>query len=394
VAFLSTAVYKSRLEQMRFLMDEHRMDALGFLTPEYFQWATNYALDVRPWERPVAVIFPRNGEPFAVMHELSTNHLRMAFDHGAMWVSDISFYSEHIRLTDRLFLSYQWHELMASRLKDHGLAGARIGLDAGGGPMAMVPSLLPDIHLVPIEKTMRSLRWVKHAEELELLRQGGKLSDWGQQRYPDEVRPGRLMQEIDFVISARLVEEAAKRFPGEQVEIMCKSLTGPSSAAPHGSGAETGTKVEKGHVMVICVFVRVNGLMVENERTWFCGKPDEQKRKAFEVACSAQEAALAELVPGRPVSAFDAAALAVFERAGYAQHVIHRTGHGVGLAGHEFPDDTAFNQRPLLKHEVFSAEPGIYIYGVGGFRHDDTVIVADPPERVTHHPKDLASQTM
>ncbi len=202
------------------------------------------------------------------------------------------------------------------------------------------------------------------------------------------------MQEIDFVISARLVEEAAKRFPGEQVEIMCKSLTGPSSAAPHGSGAETGTKVENGHVMVICVFVRVNGLMVENERTWFCGKPDEQKRKAFEVAGSAQEAALAEFVPGRPVSAFDAAALAVFERAGYAQHVIHRTGHGVGLAGHEFPDDTAFNQRPLLKHEVFSAEPGIYIYGVGGFRHDDTVIVADPPERVTHHPKDVASQTM
>jgi len=168
VAFLSTAVYKSRLEQMRLLMDEHRMDALGFLTPEYFQWATNYALDVRPWERPVAVIFPRNGEPFAVMHELSTNHLRMAFDHGTMWVSDISFYSEHIRLTDRLFLSYQWHELMASRLKDHGLDRARIGLDAGGGPMAMVPSLLPDIHLVPIEKTMRSLRWAVSYTHLTL----------------------------------------------------------------------------------------------------------------------------------------------------------------------------------------------------------------------------------
>ncbi len=328
------------------------------------------------------------------MHELSTNHLRMAHEHGTMWVSDISFYSEHIRLTDRLFLSYQWHELMASRLKGHGLTRARIGLDAGGGPMTQVPSLLPDVHLIPMEKTLRSLRWVKHAEELDLLRLGGKLSDWGQERYPEEVRAGRLMQEIDFVISARLVEEAAKRFPGEQVEIMCKSLTGPSSAAPHGSGAETGSTVAKGHVMVICVFVRVNGLMVENERTWFCGKPDEQKRKAFEVACEAQEAALVELVPGRPVSAFDAAALAVFERAGYAQHVIHRTGHGVGLAGHEFPDDTAFNQRALLKHEVFSAEPGIYIYGVGGFRHDDTVIVADPPERVTHHPKDIAAQTM
>ena len=146
--------------------------------------------------------------------------------------------------------------------------------------------------------------------------------------------------------------------------------------------------------MVICVFIRVNGLMVENERTWFCGKPSDEQRLAFDVAAEAQRAAIAELVPGRPVCAFDAAALRVFERCGYADRVIHRTGHGVGLAGHEFPDDTAFNQRPLEKNEVFSAEPGIYILSVGGFQHDDTVIVSDPPEAVTHHPKDITSQTI
>ena len=394
MAFLSSAVYNSRLNMMKALMDEYRLDALGLLTPEYFQWATNYFLDVRPWERPVAVIVPRNGDPFAVMHELSTNHLQMARERGTLWVSDISLYSEHIRLTDRLFLTHQWPELMASRLRERGLARAHIGLDAGGGPMAMVPAQLPELHLVPMERTLRSLRWVKHPEELDLLRQGGRLSDWGQERFPEEVRPGRLMGEIDLVVAARLVQEAAGRFPGQPVEIMCKSLSGPSSAAPHGSGAETGATVATGHVMVICVFIRVNGLMVENERTWFCGKPDDQQRKAFQAARDAQEAAIAELVPGRPVSAFDAAAQSVLQRAGYGQCVIHRSGHGIGLAGHEFPDDTAFNQRPLLEHEVFSAEPGIYIYGVGGFRHDDTVIVADPPEPVTRHPKDIASQTM
>jgi len=394
LAFLSSAVYDSRLNLMKALMDECRLDALGLLTPEYFQWATNYFLDVRPWERPVAVIVPRNGDPFAVMHELSTNHLQMARERGTLWVSDISLYSEHIRLTDRLFLTHQWPELMASRLRERGLARAHIGLDAGGGPMAMVPAQLPELHLVPMERTLRSLRWVKHPEELDLLRQGGRLSDWGQERFPEEVRPGRLMGEIDLVVAARLVQEAAGRFPGQQVEIMCKSLSGPSSAAPHGSGAETGATVATGHVMVICVFIRVNGLMVENERTWFSGKPDDQQRKAFQAARDAQEAAIAELVPGRPVSAFDAAAQSVLQRAGYGQCVIHRSGHGIGLAGHEFPDDTAFNQRPLLEHEVFSAEPGIYIYGVGGFRHDDTVIVADPPEPVTRHPKDIASQTM
>lgn len=66
----------------------------------------------------------------------------------------------------------------------------------------------------------------------------------------------------------------------------------------------------------------------------------------------------------------------------------------MGLAGHEFPDDTAFNQRPLVADEVYSAEPGIYLFGMGGFRHDDTVIVDDPPELVTHHPKDIEAQTL
>lgn len=394
MAFLSRAVYDVRLTKMRELMDEQRLDALGFLTPEYFQWATNYALDVRPWERPVAVIVPRNGEPFAVMHELSMNHLRMDRERGTLWLSDISFYSEHVRVTDRLPLLQQWPELMAARLHDRGLARTRIGVDSGGGPMASVPALLPGLQLVSIERTMRSLRWVKHDEELALLRSGGALSDWGQERFRSEVRPGRLMAEVDQMVTAALIREAAERFPGEQVEITCKSLSGPSSAAPHGSGAETGAKVAEGHVMVICVFVRVNGLMVENERTWFCGKASDEQRRAFQAACQAQEAAIAQLVPGRPVSAFDAAAFEVFLGCGYANQVIHRTGHGVGLAGHEFPDDTAFNQRPLIEHEVYSAEPGIYIYGLGGFRHDDTVIVADPPESVTHHPKDIVSQTI
>ena len=394
MAFLSRAVYEARLSSMRQLMDDQRLDAIGFLTPEYFQWATNYSLDVRPWERPVAVMVPRSGEPFAVMHELSTNHLRMATERHSLWLSDISLYSEHIRVSNRLHLIHQWPELMAMQLRQHGLAAARVGLDTGGGPMATVPGLLPRLQLVPMEPTLRSLRFVKHPEELDLLRAGGNLSDWGQERFRIEVRPGRLVAEIDLSVTAQLVQEAAARFPGEQIEITCKSLSGPSSAAPHGSGAETGARVAEGHVMVICVFVRANGLMVENERTWFCGKPSDEQQRAFDVACEAQRAAIAELVPGRPVCAFDAAALQVFERCGYADHVIHRTGHGVGLAGHEFPDDTAFNQRPLEANEVFSAEPGIYIFGVGGFRHDDTVIVSDPPETVTHHPKDIASQTI
>ena len=66
----------------------------------------------------------------------------------------------------------------------------------------------------------------------------------------------------------------------------------------------------------------------------------------------------------------------------------------MGLIGHEYPEDMAFNDRPLLAGEVYSAEPGIYLYGVGGFRIDDTVVVGDTPEVLTHAPKDLDSITL
>jgi Xaa-Pro aminopeptidase/Xaa-Pro dipeptidase len=90
------------------------------------------------------------------------------------------------------------------------------------------------------------------------------------------------------------------------------------------------------------------------------------------------------MVAGEPLCEVDAAAQAVIEQAGLGRYIIHRTGHGIGIAGHEEPADMAFNPRPLLAGEVLSSEPGIYIYGLGGFRHDDTVIVGlNGPEVVT-----------
>lgn len=393
MAFLSRQVFESRLGSMRSFMEENGLDALAFLTPDYFFFATNYFLDVAPWERPVVAVVPRRGEPFCVMHELSTNHIRFAKERGTLWVEDITLYSEHPRLTNRLYTTPQWPELVAEKLRERGLAVARIGVDSLGGPISRVPELLRgNVELVQMEMAMRGLRMVKHEEELELIRQAGLLSDFGQECFKANIKPGRFVQELDYSVAAQILAEAGRRFPGEHVEVRIHTETGPDSAAPHGNGAPTGARIQTGHVLVNVLIVRLNGLVVENERTWFCGRPSDEQVKAFLVAKEAQEAAIAQMVTGNSLANVDAAALSVIERAGYGEYVIHRTGHGIGIAGHEFPDDMPFNPRPLMANEVYSAEPGIYIFGLGGFRHDDTVIVGEQPEVVTHTPKDLDSQ--
>ncbi|WNJ91198.1 Xaa-Pro peptidase family protein [Bosea sp. 685] len=395
MAHLGSAVRDYRFTLMRDLMDREGYDALAFTQGDFFEFATNFHTDVQPWERPILCVLPRNGEPFALLNELSTNHWRFSTEAQHLWVSDVSFYAEHPRLSQRVPLATQWVEVVADKLKSAGLHRSRIGVDAGGGPLARVPGLLPHLRLETATGEFRKLRFVKHEDEIALMREIAALSDWVQERYRENIRPGRLVQELDMSMAALMAEESARRFPGENLEILrCWTLSGPASCAPHGDGRSSGARIEEGHGLVNIVIPRVNGMVVENERTWFCGKPSERQVKLFEAARVANEAACEAAITGSQVCAIDAAAQAVFERAGVADLILHRTGHGMGLLGHEFPEDMAFNTRPLLEREVYSAEPGLYQWGLGGFRHDDTVVVGTKPEVLTKAPKDLASQTV
>ena len=392
--FLTRATFDYRRAAMARMMRANGFDALAFTASDFFQWATNFHVDVQTWERPIIAVVPLAGEPFAVMNELSTNHVRGACERGVMWVEDVTIYAEHPRLAGRVPLRAQWAETLADLLQQKGLARGRIGVEAIGGPLIRVPTLLPDLRLVPCLAAMREMRFVKCAEELIVHRDAGALSDWGQERYREEIRAGRRLQELDFTIAAMMSEEAAQRFPGESAEIRCFTLSGPASASPHGDGMPTGATIKPGHGIVNICNVRLNGMMTENERTFFVGKPSNQQVALYEAARAANEAGAAAAVAGNPVSAIDAAAQSVIVKAGFGENILHRTGHGMGVQGHEYPDDMPFCHRPLLAGEVFSVEPGIYVYGLGGFRIDDTVVIGEKPELITKAPRDIKSNTI
>lgn len=71
MAFLSRDVYHTRLESLNELMDQKGLDGFLIFTPDFFQFFTNFHVDVVPWERPIAMVIPRNGVPHAVMKALS-----------------------------------------------------------------------------------------------------------------------------------------------------------------------------------------------------------------------------------------------------------------------------------------------------------------------------------
>ncbi len=395
MGYLSRSVFQDRLARIREACEAADLAALAVLTPENFLYVSGYFLDVQPWERPVAAIVPRDADPFLIMHELSTNHVRYAKEHASMWIPEVHFYAEHYRMQQRTYLTPQWPQMVADLLRGKGLIRGRVGVDGLGGPIMRLPDLLPGVQVVDAGRIPKEMRMVKCEEELALIRQGGELSDWGQARYREHLAPGRPLAEIDTLVAHEMAAEAIRRFPDYKIEIRVSGLAGPNSACPHGISGDYGQVVERGHGIVNIVIPRLNGYVCENERTFFLGTPGKEQANAFEAAVEAQAAAAEAFVAGTVAADVDAAAQRVFERRGFADRIIHRTGHGIGLAGHEHPDDIAFSYRSLVENEVWSCEPGIYLYGVGGFRHDDTVIVkTGRAEITTKYPRDLESQTV
>src|SRR5262245_38417067 len=102
---VATRDYRARL--MRELMDREGLDALAFSSAAFFRFATNFDMDVAAFERPALCVIPRNEHPFAILHQLSTNHWRLCAEPARRWVDDASFYAETPQVRQRLPLAPQ-----------------------------------------------------------------------------------------------------------------------------------------------------------------------------------------------------------------------------------------------------------------------------------------------
>src|SRR5437870_10183345 len=113
-------------------------------------------------------------------------------------------------------------------------------------------------------------------------------------------------------------------------------------------------------------------------RTTVCDKPTDQHKSVWDIVKRAQTAALNAAKPGAACENVDRAARKVIEDAGFGpgyKYFTHRLGHGIGLDGHEWPYLVRGNRMPLAPGMTFSDEPGIYIRGEFGMRHEDCMYI-------------------
>jgi Xaa-Pro aminopeptidase len=243
---------------------------------------------------------------------------------------------------------------------------------------------LPARHLLPLENrlggpsislasgVLREIRMIKDADEIALLRLAAEAAD----RVVEQIASGRLIGRTESDVAREVRERLLAEGHDEAHFAIVGS--GPNSASPHHEASER--VIHAGEPIVLDIGGTLGGYGSDTTRTlWVTGGdpakgPNERFRHLFAVLVSAQVAGTRAVRPGVTCEAIDAAARRPIEAEGYGEAFFHRTGHGIGLEGHEEPYIIDGNNEPLQEGMAFSVEPGIYLPGEYGARIEDIVV--------------------
>jgi Xaa-Pro dipeptidase len=131
----------------------------------------------------------------------------------------------------------------------------------------------------------------------------------------------------------------------------------------------------------------VEGYGSDITRTFVLGKPTDRQRYVWNIERKAQDAAFDAAKPGVPCEDVDAAARKVITDAGFGPGyklpgLPHRTGHGIGMDGHEWTNFVKGNKTLMRPGMCFSDEPTICIYGEFGIRLEDCLTITEDGARM------------
>jgi Xaa-Pro aminopeptidase len=224
------------------------------------------------------------------------------------------------------------------------------------------------------------LRRRKQPDEVELMRAAAREADAAIDWIGGLELAGRSERALALALQARFLERGVDPYGGYVI------ATGANAALPHHVTGDT--PIAPDAPLLADLGCTVSGYYSDITRVLLPAAPEAEVIEAYEVVCAAHDAVVAGLEPGLPCAEADRLARDVIDAAGYGERFLHRTGHGVGLEIHEEPYLRAGNHDRLQVGDVFSVEPGIYVPGCFGLRHENLVhLRPDGPELLNASPR-------
>ena len=227
----------------------------------------------------------------------------------------------------------------------------------------------PDVDFVPGGAVLNPIRMVKEAGELEFLTQAGAAADSTYLALLELPLIGMSEAEVKQQLVALLPQHGHD--PGGRAGAIVG--VGENGASPHHHVGPR--RIAPGDAIVVDFGSTVNGYWSDMTRSFHVGPPSDEYRRVYDVVNETNQLAFEAIRPGVTAESIDAVARAHMTAAGYADGILHRTGHGLGFDLHEAPYIVQGDKTVLQEGMVFSVEPGIYLKGRFGVRIEDIVTV-------------------
>jgi len=227
----------------------------------------------------------------------------------------------------------------------------------------------PQANYVSAEGLLAQLRMSKDAFELDCMRKAVDIAQNALLNVIPKIRIGMTERQL----AAELTQELFHG--GSDVEIPFSPIVsgGPNSANPHASPSDR--PLSTGDLLVIDWGAAYQGYFSDLTRTFAVGTASREFNQIADIVHQANAAGRLACGPQVTAESIDAAARSVIQAAGYGDYFTHRTGHGLGMEGHEAPYIRAGNKLILEPGMTFTIEPGIYLPDRGGVRIEDNVAI-------------------
>ena len=349
---------RARIEKARRLMVENGIDAMvleGGTSMFYYtgvRWGNS--------ERTFAVVIPARGELAWVTPGFEEQRARELIKFSTdvrAWQEDESPY-----------------KVVASILRDRGATG-KVGIEERLRFFVYdgIRQEMPTLQFVSATPVTAGCRIIKTAAEIALMQHASEITLQAIGATFTSLKEGMTTQQVSDIVAA-----ATRKLGGKSDGGLV--TFGKYTAFPHGSVQPQ--KLREGDVVLIDTGCTVEGYVSDITRTSVFGKPTQRQRDVWEIEQRAQNAAFAAAQVGATCESVDAAARKVITDAGFGPDykvpgLPHRTGHGIGLDGHEWTNFVRGNTTRLAPGMCFSDEPTIVIYGEFGVRHEDCLHITD-----------------
>jgi len=311
-------------------------------------------------ERPVVLLFAKDQIPAIVLPELELQKVAsLPYD------LQVFAYPEN---------PSEWDQAFRKASQALGLDGKRIGVEPRQLRLlefSYVKSSAPEADYPDASDVLSSLRLRKDKAEVDAMRRAVKIAQEALEATIPLIKVGMTEKEL----SSELVIQLFKH--GSEPEMPFSPIVsgGLNSANPHASPTER--KLQVGDLLVVDWGAAYDGYISDLTRTFAVGEVDDEYKKIHEIVQDANAAGRAAAKPGIPCGDVDKAARDVIEKSGYGKYFTHRTGHGIGMEGHEEPYMRGDNRQLLEPGMAFTVEPGIYLPGRNGVRIEDNVVITE-----------------